>query len=109
MSVRRNREGVARAGHGAAIRGGGNRGGRKRSGLTFFSDLVGETTRERGAAVAADVHGGGCSRVWCTENRCPRAQLDRETRRSRKRSTEPVRLRQHEFSGWLARSEDSRE
>lgn len=92
---------------GAAIGGGGAR--KKCRGLTFFSDLVGETTRKRNAAVAADVRGGGCSRVWCTENRCPRAQLDRETRRSRKRSTEPVRVRQNEFSGWLARSEDSRE
>lgn len=54
------------------------------------------------------IRGSERSRVWCAENRCPRAQPDRETSRNRKR-TGPVRVRQDEFSGWLVRRESSRE
>lgn len=48
------------------------------------------------------IRGGARSRVWCAENRCPEAQLDRETSRNRKR-TGPVLARHDEFSGWLVR------
>lgn len=48
------------------------------------------------------IRGGARSRVWCAENRCPEAQLDRETSRNRKR-TGPVLVRHNEFSGWIAR------